>query len=267
MPETPETTPVTRCAIVGTAPTWKAVPWDDPTLAIWALNDMHLMSLPRVDRWYDLHPFDQFYYRDPKQGVLRAEDVQAGMFVRPVGHLDWLAKQSIPVYVQKTDARVPRGIVFPRAEIEVKFGAWFDSTPAWMVAHALLEGYREIHIYGIHLATEWEYLKQKPNMVYLLGLAVGLGAKIVLAKGSPLLGGSHAYAYEADPALPVTEAHRAMARLERELAVLTKQVGSSRWMRRADPVLQARVRHLKARILDAQLQVEWALAHKRATAR
>jgi len=131
---------VKRCAILGTAPTWRETPWDDPTLEVWALNDSYLLGFPRADRWYDIHPFDKFYFRDPHQRKVQADEVPAGTFVRPQGHIEWLAKQTCPVYIASADKRVPRATVFPRAEIEARFGRWFDSTPAWMLAHALMEG-------------------------------------------------------------------------------------------------------------------------------
>jgi len=257
--------PIKRCAILGTAPTWKNTPWDDPGLEIWCLNDMYVLRPPRADRWYDLHPFDKFHYRRPGEQI-QTEDVPVGTFMRPAGHIEWLAQQSIPVYLQTVQPAVPRGIVFPREAIVAKLGRWFDSTPAWMLAQALIEGYKEIHIYGIHLATEWEYQKQKPNMTFLCGVAVGLGVHIVIPEGSPLLRASHQYAYEVDPALPVMDAQRALARVQRDRDAVGKQLAASkRWYRRhGDPVLSTRVAWLDAQVLDAKLGVEWTLAQKRA---
>jgi len=257
-----------KFVIVGTAPTWRMTPWDDPSAVIACLNDMHLMKPPRADRWYDLHPFGQFFYRDPNGGKLHAVDVPAGMFVRPAGHLAWLAAQSIPVYVQTADPRVPRARVFPRDAIEAKFGPWFDSTPAWMLGHALLEGYREIHIYGIHLQTEAEYQKQKPNMSYLCGLARGLGVKVVVPPASPLLRPTHRYAYEPDPAVPVLEAHRQRERLVMERKRVEQDWRRTRhwWRRGGDRALRDRLTWLGAQTQDAELAAQWHAARKRALA-
>jgi hypothetical protein len=257
--------PIKRVCIAGTAPSIKLIPWDDPTLEVWQLNDMHLIPTPRADRWFDLHPFEHFYFRPPGQKI-NALDVPVGTYVRPTGHIEWLAKQSIPVYLQKPDPRVPRGIVFPRAEVEARFGQWFDSTPAWMLGLALLEGYQEIHIYGIHLATEWEYQKQKPNMTYLCGLAAGMGVKVITPVESPLLRATHQYAYERDPALPVTAAQRELQRRQQMLAQLeTAAKGIPWWRRGAKAQAQARVWRGKAETLDAQLAIDYAVARKRAT--
>jgi len=92
--------PEKRIAILGTAPTWRDCPWDDPTLEVWALNDAHVLHLPRADRWFDIHPIAEMYFHDRSQ-ALHAGDVPAGKFVRPVGHLEWLRSQTIPVYRQR----------------------------------------------------------------------------------------------------------------------------------------------------------------------
>ena len=72
--------PEKRCAIIGTAPSYRLTPWDDPTLEIWTLNDEWIINLPRSSRHFDLHPFELFYFRDPKK-KLQAVDIPAGVFV------------------------------------------------------------------------------------------------------------------------------------------------------------------------------------------
>lgn len=257
--------PEKRCLIAGTAPSVKLVPWDDPTLEMWLLNDMHLMNMPRADKWFDIHPFEAFYFKDPRK-KLNAADVSAGTFVRPMGHIEWLGKQSIPVYIQKPDPRVPRGIVFPRAEIEAKYGTWFDSTPAWMLGMAMLEGYTEVHIYGIHLATEWEYQKQKANMTYLIGLARGMGITVNVPEASPLLRPTHRYAFEPDPAIPVTQAQRELQKVQAQYQAVSTQAAQVPWWKpQARRAAQDQALRVKALVMDAQLAVDYAMAHKRAT--
>jgi len=253
--------PEKRIAILGTAPTWKDTPWDDPTLEIWCLNDMWLLNPPRADRWFDLHPLNKMHFRPANGKKVNSFDIPAGYFLRPHGHLEWLRKQTIPVYVQDAAAM---GLMrrsareFPKAEIEAKFGKHFASSPAWMIGLALLEGVTELHIYGIHLATEWEYVKQKPNMTFLLGLAAGLGVKVVLPKGCPLLAESHQYGFEADPDIPKVQAQRRMESLmhQRQMTAQAKR----KWYQRRDPNVASRLAWLDAQILDAKLGVQYATA-------
>lgn len=249
-----------RICIMGTAPTWRSAPFDDPTLEIWALNDMHLLTLPRVDRWFDIHPFDKFHFRDPNQKI-QAHEVPAGFFLRPAGHLQWLQKQTIPVYVQDAaDLGSPSARTFPKEAIEKKFGPNFASTPAWMIGLALLEGVTELHIYGIHLATEWEYLKQKPNMTFLLGVAMGLGVKIVIPKGSPLLQESHQYAFETDPEVGKVQAQRRQQALQQQRAMVKQQGAKRKWYQRRDPNVASRLAWLDAQLMDAQLGIQHVVA-------
>jgi hypothetical protein len=254
--------PEKRIAIIGTAPTFRSTPWDDPTLECWCLNDMHVMNLPRADRWFDLHPLDKLYFRKEGQPVF-AGDVPAGYFVRPQGHLEWLRKQTIPVYVQDAaQLGSPNAVTFPREAIEAKFGKHFASSPAWMIGLALLEGVTELHIYGIHLATEWEYLKQKPNMTFLLGLAAGLGVKVVLPKGCPLLAETHQYAFEEDPDTPKTALKRKIDRLQHEVALVKRQAKARKWYQRRDPNHRSRIAFLQAQLMDCQLGIQHAVASR-----
>lgn len=245
-----------RIAIVGTAPTRTLVPYDDPTLEIWHLNDSHVLRPPRAERWYDLHPIEKMYFR-PDNRPVSAGDVPAGFFVRPANHLEFLRSQVIPVYVQDAAALgSPSARTFPRQAIEAAFGCHFASSPAWMVGHALLEGVTELHIYGIHLATEWEYQKQKPNMTFLLGLAAARGVKIVIPRGCPLLAETHQYAFEADPDLPAVALKRKLARVQEEMSLMVTREKRRKMWQRKDPNYRTRLAMLQAQAADCQLGIQ-----------
>ena len=255
-----QTSPERRIAICGTAPTIRDVPWDDPTLEIWALNDMHVLSPKRADRWFDLHPFDHFFYTTGKK--ILQHDVPPGYFIRPKGHLDALRRMTIPVYVQ--DASLlgsPNAVTFPKAEVEKAVGPYFASSPAWMLGLALAEGVTEIQVYGIHLSTEWEYQKQKPNFAFLLGLAAGRGVKIVVPKTAPLLRESHQYAYQPDPDLPKVAVKRKIDGLRQQLSIVQQQIAGLKWYQR-DRNLRSRESWLQAQILDGQLELQSVLANR-----
>jgi hypothetical protein len=255
-----------KAIIMGTAPSWKLAPWGDKDAVVMGLNDAYLLGFPRYDVWYDLHPFEKFAYKPDGAKKINALDLPVGSFVRPKGHIQWLAKQRVPVYVQKADPRVPHALVFPKAEIEEKFGRHFDSTPAWMVAHAILLGFKEIQVYGIHLATEMEYLKQRPGFEFILGVAVGMGVKIVMPRESPVLRSSHEYAFEPDPALPVMAAQREGERIKAEREATERAWKASRtwWRPQGDPVLRSRRAWLAAQATDASHAVQWETFKKRA---
>lgn len=252
--------PVKRVCILGTAPTWRDAPFDDPSVEMWALNDMHLLNPPRADRWFDLHPLNKMFFRGAGK-KLAGHDVPAGFFLRPAGHLEWLRKQQIPVYVQDAAALgSPSARTFPREQIVQRFGPNFASSPAWMVALAMLEGATEIFIYGIHLATEWEYQKQKPNLTFLMGIAAGLGITLHLPKGCPLLAESHQYGYEPDPDVAKVAAQRRLQALEAQKAHTLKHAPKRRWYQRTNRNHLSRLSWLNAQIMDAKLGVQHIIA-------
>lgn len=245
-----------RIAIVGTAPTRTAVPYDDPALEIWHLNDAWVLNPPRADAWFDLHPIDKMWFR-PSNNKVFAGDVPAGYFVRPHGHLEWLRKQVIPVYVQDAaQLGSPSAVTFPRERCEREIFPTYDSSPAWMVALALLEGVTELHVYGIHLATEWEYQRQKPNFESLLTLAAARGVKVILPKGCPLMRSAHQYGYEDDPDTPKVALQRKMLRLQEELAYMQQREKGKKWYQRRDPNYASRTSLLKAQITDCQFGIQ-----------
>jgi len=204
-----------RVAIVGTAPSWRLTPWNDPGLKVLGLNDAYRLGWPRADEWYDIHPMSKFHFTKGQQ--VYAHQVPVGHYVRPDGHVEWMSKLSIPLWLHEDP---PAGWVhakkFPKEAIEQSFGQYMTSTPAWMLAHVIERGAKEIHIYGFHLATESEYIEQRPNFEYLIGRVLGNGkikthlnqglrtyetedARVVLPEDSPILQSNFQYAYETRP--------------------------------------------------------------------
>lgn len=215
-----------RFAIVGTAPSWAKTPWTDSGLHIRSLNDAYrIKGFVRADSWLDMHPLDRFIHPPTQDAPLFAHQVPAGYYVRPVDHLKWLGEQAatLPVWLHPdyltqhpAAAAWPHARAFPRADIEAAFGRYFTSSPAWMLAHAILQGAKEIHIYGIHLATEHEYIEQRPNFEFLCGRVLGMGkltvteadgmrrfetadGMIVLPSASPILASNFQYAFQTRP--------------------------------------------------------------------
>lgn len=262
-----------RWVLVGTANSWIETPWDDPGVRIALLNDGYSMVDPhgnppqRVDEHYDLHPFDRMWFRPKDKRVFKEGEIPEGVFVRPFGHLDWLKEQAktIPVWL-KDDP--PQGWPvnakrFPFEEV-AKFlksrpdqESYIASSPVQMLAHMILRGAEEIQIYGIHLATQREYLLQRPNFEWLLGRAEERGIKIILPKSCPLLKHSHVYGREQEPARPEAAAMVRMQKAERELSTLTVKVAQMpRWKSKANELAQ--MARLRAVIKDAQMQARHA---------
>lgn len=259
---------VKRAALIGTAPTWNQCPWDDPGLYIVSLNDAYTLGVPRASAWYDIHPAHEMWYR-PKHVTSLDERTIPHLpdgrmpFIRPEGHLEWMKDkaQTIPVWLHDAppDGWPPNAKRFPIEDVK-KFlkarpdqDSYLASSPAPILAHLILQGFTEISIYGIHLATQKEYLEQRPNFEWLLGKAEAMGINIILPPECPLLKHTHVYAYEPAPVRPDLPALKRQQAIQQEMSTLASQLMRwPRWKSKAHALAQwAR---LKAQLKDAQQQ-------------
>jgi hypothetical protein len=248
------------------------------------LNDAYVLpGFGRASAWFDLHPIPEMVFRPKGERKVRPEDAPVGGYLRPEGHLDWLKTRAFPVYLHDCreagchDVPVekrthqpypfpawPNAKPFPFKAIEQRFGAYFSSTPAWMLAWMLLKGYREVHIYGIHLATEWEYIHQRPNMEFLIGMALGHGIVFTIPHRSSLLKGKHKYAVEPKPNLGVDRCERRIQILKHEGQRLQQRLAGLKWYQRAEASdIRARLVVLDLEVADARQEAGrlQALAH------
>lgn len=265
-----------KLAIIGTAPSWKFAPFHDPSVQIACLNDGYMLNIPRANVWFDLHPFDEFFYRPKHQKAVHALEVPTGAYVRPEGHIEWLAAQPIPVFVQKPVS--PNMIAFPFEELRAKFRPYFpkrvalgsttfreqdyfQSTPAWMLAWAIAEGYTEVQIFGIHLATEWEYIRQRGNMECLAGIAGAIGVTVVFPDASPVCQGDYLYALQHKPDLDIEAVRKDIMRLQGQLAHVEKRMKAAHWWAKADLLRQKRL--LAAHVTDKNLEIQRLMLAKR----
>lgn len=265
--------PLKRCAIVGTAPSWKQTPFHDPNLHIFGLNDAYSLGQPRADAWFDLHPVHRWFMYD-RAHMPTIDQVPPGTYLRPQGHRDWLRTRPFPVFLLEAQADIPTSQRFPREQV-LEFwkpywpyrvqrdgtvtagGEYTMSSPAWMYLWAVANGYREIHIYGIHLSTEWEYLRQRPNLEFLMGVGAGLGVKHVLPASTPLCRADFEYGYDLKPDVIAEPTQRRIDAARFELQQIAKARARVAWWdraRRAD--LDARQAVVDVELLDAQLQLK-----------
>ena len=266
----PQTQPLKRCAILGTAQSLQLAPWGDASLEMWSLNDGYLLGIPRIDRHYDIHPFHQMNFRPRGDRAVRADQIPLGAYVRPADHLEWLKSRPFPVYLAEARPDFPTSVTFPMAQILAAFASvwpwrltrrgaivagseYETSTPAWMLMHAIVEGYKEIHIYGIHLATEWEYVQQRPNFEWLLGVAAGMGVKIVLPDLAPICKGTFRYGYEPKADLPLQAVQLEMQQIKHAGAQCHKARAGLKWFETAQRKdLDARILALDVELMDAK---------------
>ena len=177
------------CCIVGYAPGRENAPFDDEEVEIWGMNDLWAHWPPtdlriRWDRWYDLH----------KRHVI-IRNARTG----PV-HLEWLKKFEGPIYTLEELEELPSAKAFPLEEVVAQLGAtespYFTSSPAYMLAHAVYEGYNEVHIYGVNLLGDGEYEYQRPCMDFWIGFARGRGVNVIIPPDSALVRSRYRYGYD-----------------------------------------------------------------------
>lgn len=183
-------------------------PWQDPTWAIWGLNDLHgffeaqspgIFTSGRVE-WFQLH-------RDENGAFPGARDAS---------HTEWLKQQTFPIWMWEHRDEIPASRAYPLEEVlshpvlatgePMSPEAYYNNTISWMIALAILRGYKRIGVYGVDMALdgvhgESEYSWQRPSVEYFIGLARGLGIQVVLPVESEICKAAYLYGY--DNAQPV----------------------------------------------------------------
>ncbi|MFW6078997.1 MAG: hypothetical protein ACODAE_05210, partial [Gemmatimonadota bacterium] len=158
-------------AIVGFTDSRLKAPFGDADVECWGLNALHRMDgidVGAFTRWFELHP-------------------RAVLEERHEGHLEWLKTCPLPVYMQRAWDDIPTSVAYPKAEVEARLGGYMTSSIAWMLALAILEGFQEIGVWGVDMASETEYAQQRPAVEYLLGIAQGLGRTVHVPESADLL--------------------------------------------------------------------------------
>lgn len=140
-----------KVALVGTAPSSRMLaPYNDPTWQIWACSPGNMGVIPRVDAWFEIHG-----------NLLWPENRHYG---EP--YVNWLRQQTFPIYMQD-QSLVPNATPFPYKEAVAEFGPYFfTSSFAWMMALAMMQGAKEIALFGIDMASRDEYILQRPGAYY-----------------------------------------------------------------------------------------------------
>lgn len=179
-----------KVAIVGFAGTKDMAPYEDPSFDIWTVNNLYKF-VPRSDRIFQMHKPED--WAGTHHGVEESE------------HLQFLMTTDIPIYMQEKYTAIPASVRYPIEDVVEAFGlprangdkdAYFTNSISFMIALAILEGYEEIHVYGVDMAVGTEYDQQRPSCEYYLGIAKGRGIKVHLPVESDLLKTRFMYGYD-----------------------------------------------------------------------
>jgi hypothetical protein len=190
----------TKLAIVGCASSRNDTPWHDDSFEFWGVNNLYLSEPVGVrpwSRWFEIHEITKDeqgkHYR---RGAPEFRGQPVGDYLKGLGSL------GIPVYMQHKWDEVPNGVEFPINDVLNKFGNYLTNSISYQLALAIMEGFKEIHLYGVDMAvsspfdTSNEYAWQRPSCEFFLGLAAGMGIKIFIPETSDLLKSRFLYAYD-----------------------------------------------------------------------
>ena len=179
-----------KLAIVGTATSSvNLAPYNNSDYEIWGLNGVFsLIDFPNITnftRWFELHSMQVIQEAN--------KDIKYSFG----SYIDWLQALTIPVYMQEKYVEIPTAVKYPLSEILQRFPrAYFNNTVSWMIALAIYEGYMDISVYGVDMATTGEYASQRPSCEYFLGYAEGAGIKLYIPDESDLLKTPFLYGFE-----------------------------------------------------------------------
>lgn len=149
-------------------------PWEDPSWELWGHASSMAWYSRSPDRLFDLHPKSRWFR--PEKKTRR--------------YPEWLAKNTVPIYMQAKYPEVPASIAYPKDRILNEYGQprpYFTNQVAWMIALALSEGVTHLGLWGISYAARSEYGIQRGCAEYWLGRAAQAGVHVVLPRQCSLL--------------------------------------------------------------------------------
>jgi hypothetical protein len=156
-----------RVAIVGGAPN-KHDPFSDTSCEVWVHgNQMDRHKGKRISRIFEIHD-DLSEHQD--------------------GYAAWLVEQKIPLVVGRKFPFRGEGITtYPYDAVNAMMGQHLTSTPAYMMALAILEGATHISIYGVEMSVDdHEYFYQRPSMYAWIAYAKAKGIEVYIPPDSGL---------------------------------------------------------------------------------
>jgi len=143
---------------------------------------------PFDDNSWDIWVHGNQFDRHENRRVTKIFEIHDDLSEHPLEYVGWIVSKNIPMIVgEKFPVTGEHISVFPFDEANALMGEHLTSTPAYMMALAILMGADEIAIYGIEMAVnDSEYFHQRPVMYAWIGYARGLGIKVTIPDESTL---------------------------------------------------------------------------------
>lgn len=197
-PEQPGGVPFRKTAIVGTAPSSRpsapfpepGCPFDPKEWDVWCVGMDPTKITMGWSRWYEVHHVE---YLIDKQNP----DYAPGNEI----HVRWLkevSEKGAHVRLLNPSPLIPKGQLVNREAIIKEWPGPFtrefrNSTIAWMMAEAIIEGATEIGLWGVDMALASEYQSQRSGVFFFLNECYKRGIKINLPPESDIFFGTGEY--------------------------------------------------------------------------
>jgi hypothetical protein len=189
--------------IVGCAGTKDIIPWDDKDAEIWRVNKLYGVPLQgaHYDRWFEIHNL----WNDKSGKLLRRGKVEfRGQ--QTMDYMKGLANIGCTIYMQKHWPNlIPLSVPYPIQEIIQWFQAkgfpldqcrYLTNTISYEIVLAMYLGFKEIQVWGVDMSMGTEWANQRPSCEYWLGVAAGMGIKVVIPSQADLLKTRFMYGFE-----------------------------------------------------------------------
>lgn len=163
-----------KVCILGSANSFKYAPFDKDC-EIWILNNNLYKQVPRFDRQFDVHVPHCY---DPR-GEYR----------------EFLINCGEKLYILDESKELPQANIIDYRLLIRKYGHYFTSSFAYMLALAIEEKYTHISLYGCECNVKSEYETQRACIEYFLGIAKGKGLNVFIHPASKLLKSERLYGY------------------------------------------------------------------------
>jgi hypothetical protein len=100
--------------------------------------------------------------------------------------VEYLRTTDVPIYMQSVQPDIPASVEFPLQDVVAVTGDYFNSSIAYMLALAIVEGH-DMDIWGVDNSPFEEWAFERPCNEYLIGLAKGKGLDVWIHESSALL--------------------------------------------------------------------------------
>lgn len=177
-----------KVAIIGKASNSQMLaPFEDDSWEIWGLSNAYV-DIPKWDQWFELHDWEYHRRVNPE-------------------HYNWLLKDhGKPIWTFEDKYHgAPCAKKFPLQDILVMFGdlyneqaqfKYWTNSPSYMMALAILQGYKHIGMWGIDMAMNDEYAQQRPSCELMIGVCLARGIRVTIPPESSLCKSRRLYGYE-----------------------------------------------------------------------